>query len=74
MKIQQVLERYKQDDPLEQPKLAVLISVLKYIQLIANTEADKTVSDLLLIVFYYLLGVDEYTYHRTKDKWRTKQF
>ena len=74
--IKLLLSRFKQEDPPIQAKLAVPVTVPNYLCLkgIKGTERDKTVGDLALIAFYFLLRVGEYTYHKPSENRRTKQF
>lgn len=37
-------------------------------------QEKKTITDLSIIAFYYLLWVGKYTHHRVNNKRRTKQF
>ena len=75
--LQQLLEGYRREDPVSQPKLAIPLTVPRYLHLQGNTfgsEKEKAIGDFALIAFYYLLRVGEYTYHRPSDRRRTQQF
>jgi hypothetical protein len=74
--ISQLLEGYKRADPPAKPKLAIPIMVPEYIQITYTGKSDKhdAIGDLVIIAFYYLLRVGEYTYHKPSDKRRTQQF
>lgn len=63
--ISQLLEGYRQTNPPPESKLAVPLTVpnIMYLLRYAGNERDKCVDDFGLIAFYYLLQVDEYTYH-----------
>ena len=64
-------------DPPSQPKLAVPLTVPRYIfqnGALSTCPRTKVVGDLALIAFYYLLRVGEYTYHRLSDRRRTQHF
>ena len=64
-----MLKKFSDVDPPPKPKLAIQISTI-------NTIADKykfsvyhlTVADLIIIAFFYLLRVGEYTGATKKDK------
>jgi len=75
--LQQLLEGYRREDPVSQPKLAIPLTVPRYLHLQGNTfgsEKEKAIGDFALIAFYYLLRVGKYTYHRPSDRRRTQQF
>ena len=73
--IKLLLLRFKQENPAIQAKLAIPVSVPNYLYLkgIKGTQRDKTVGDLALIAFYFLLRVGKYTYHKPSDTCRTNQ-
>lgn len=74
--IGQLLEGYQRCNPPPVPQLVVPIDVPNTMYLLQQTgrERDKFVGDFCLITFYYLLRVDEYTYHNLSEKRRTQQF
>ena len=66
---------WKKDDPPTMKKLPVGIEVPEYISLCSlrptATEHERTAADLILIAFYYLLRIGEYTGKGTRNE--TKQ-
>ena len=40
----------------------------------SKSAKEKSIGDMTIIAFYFLLRVGEYTYHRPSEKRRTKQF
>lgn len=79
-RIAQMLKGFKKDDPPTLKKLPVEINIpAEYISLCSlrptATEIDKATADLILIAFYFLLRVGEYTIKDTKPNARqTVQF
>ena len=82
--IKQQLEGFRRDDPPAIPQLAVPSSLIRHIYETYATSSNAIVAataDLIIIAFYYLLRVGEYTKPRTvtingqiKRATRTKQF
>jgi hypothetical protein len=64
-RIQRMLDGWKKEDPPTLKMLPVEVDVPEYIASVARiptaTELDRTIGDLALIAFYYLLRVGEYT-------------
>jgi hypothetical protein len=65
-----LIKKFRDKDPLPQPKLAILISTItalsKNYRMTSHLEA---VTDLVIIAFFYLLRVGEYTTpHRARTK------
>ena len=76
-KISELLEAYRREDPPSTPKLAVPLSVPRYIlasNMAKPSAKARTIGDMVLIAFYFLLRVGEYTHHRPSENRRTKQF
>ena len=74
-KISELLESYRREDPPPTPKLAVPLSVPRF--MLINTYSSKSakaksIGDMAIIAFYFLLRVGEYTYHRPSENRRTK--
>ena len=74
-----MLEGWTQEDPPTLKKLPVEADIPEYIANIGYlqdaTEAQKAIGDLVLIAFYYLLRVGEYTTKATRNNSkRTVQF
>ena len=64
----------QQENPPNQPKLTVPLAVPQYLLLTAKDQEKQAITDLSIIVLYYLLRVGKHTCHKVKDKRRTKQF
>jgi len=64
-RIQEQLDGYRKEDPPTQKELPVEADVPEFLVALAMakgaTEKDKAVADLVMIAFYYLLRVGEYT-------------
>ena len=78
-RLSQMLEGWTQEDPPTLKKLPVEADIPEYIANIGYlqdaTEAQKAIGDLVLIAFYYLLRVGEYTTKATRNNSkRTVQF
>ena len=76
-KISELLESYQREDLPPTPKLAVPLSVPRFMLTTNYTSKSakaKTIGDMAVIAFYFLLRVGEYTYHRPSENRRTKQF
>ena len=69
---------FRNEDPVPVPELAVPVALPnKAYQLLSgptSTEKDNALGDLVLIGFYYLLRVGEYTTKKKKERRRTQQF
>ena len=69
---------FRKEDPIPVPEIAVPVTVPNHVwstrHHAAATHHDRTVGDLTLIAFYYLLRVGEYTSKRTNRVSRTVQF
>jgi hypothetical protein len=74
-RLAQMFEGWRKEDPPTQKKLPVGIDIPEYISLCSlrpwATELEKATADLILIAFYYLLRVGEYTTKGTRAQ--TKQ-
>ena len=76
-KISELLESYRREDPPPTPKLAVPLSVPRFMLMnnySSKSAKEKSTGDMTIIAFYFLLRVGEYTYHRPSEKRQTKQF
>lgn len=78
-RLAQMLAGFRKDDPPTIKKLPVEVDIPEYIALCslrpAATEHEKATADLILIAFYYLLWVGEYTMKGTRnDSKQTIQF
>jgi hypothetical protein len=75
---QRLLGRYKLDDPVPKPQLALPVATIAHAAAPAtcpsSTPKAKAVSDLITIAFFYLLRVGEYTFNRRLHVTRTQQF
>ena len=64
-RLTQILDGWKKEDPPTLKKLPVEVDIPEYIatsgNTITSTEMERAVGDLVLIAFYYLLRVGEYT-------------
>ena len=64
-RLTQILDGWKKEDPPTLKKLPVEVDIPEYIASLGNTitssEVERAVGDLVLIAFYYLLRVGEYT-------------
>ncbi len=64
-RLAQIMTGWKKEDPPTMKKLPIGINVLEYIALCSlrptATEHKRAAADLILIAFYYLLRVGEYT-------------
>ena len=72
--ITQQLEGYKRSDPPSRPQLAAPLHLIQFIlaQLSASPRPrDQALADSLVIAFYFLLRVGEYTYSNPTAKKRT---
>ncbi len=71
-RLAQMMTGWKKEDPPTIKKLPVGIDVPEYISLCSlrptATEHDKAAADLILIAFYYLLRVGEYTIKHTRNE------
>ena len=67
--ISQILEQIRGDNPPTQPKLAITLAVPIYLLVSAADRGAKAqaIADLVIIVFFFLLHVREYTYHKTSE-------
>ena len=74
-RLAQMMDGWRKEDPPTIKKLPVGIDVPEYISLCSlrplATEHDRAAADLILIAFYYLLRVGEYTMKSTRNN--TKQ-
>ena len=71
------LETYRRQDPPSKPKLALPVSALKHIrQQSQHSQSPKAlaIADLIIIAWFYLLRVGEYTYSKPSQKKRTTPF
>ena len=76
-KISELLKSSQQEDSSPTPKLAVPLMVPRHMfgsNCKSKSAKAQTIGDMSLIAFYFLLRVDEYTYHQPSDNRRTKQF
>lgn len=75
--LRQQLEGYTREDPPPTPRLAVPVDVPRLLyangQLSTNPKT-RTIGQLAIVGFFFLLRVGEYTYHREADTRRTHQF
>jgi hypothetical protein len=56
------MKKFKDDDPPPQPKLAILVSTIWQIAMKYKfCVHHKAVADLVVVAFFYLLWVGEYT-------------
>ena len=64
-RLSQMLDGWKQEDPPTLKKLPVEADIPEYIATMGYqpgaSECERTIGDLVLIAFYYLLRVGEYT-------------
>jgi hypothetical protein len=70
--ISRLLKKYNDEDPLPEPKLAIPISTIT--EIAENywwSTHLSAVADLVIIAFFYLLGVREYTSPANPQKKRT---
>ena len=81
--VERLIEGYRRADPPAVPQLALPVKVPRHIlkQSTTGTNKEKTIAELGVIAFYYLLRVGEYTHPRTvtrngttKKTTRTVQF
>lgn len=75
--MKQQVECYRRQDPPPQRKLAVPISVPHHLVLLgihSGIPKLQALGDLILIAFYFLLRVGEYTYSPPKRRTRTQRF
>ncbi len=74
-RLAQMMAGWKKEDPPTMKKLPVGIDVPEYISLCSlrptSTEHDRAAADLILIAFYYLLRIGEYTGKGSRNE--TKQ-
>ncbi len=74
-RLAQMMDGWRKEDPPTIKKLPVGIDIPEYISLCSlrplATEHDRAAADLILIAFYYLLRVGEYTMKSTRNN--TKQ-
>lgn len=78
-RLSQMLDGWRKEDPPTQKKLPIEVDIPEYIATQAShpsaTEAERTTGDLILIAFYYLLRVGEYTMKSSRnDTKQTIQF
>jgi hypothetical protein len=60
--ISRLLKSYQDEDPAPQPKLAVPVSTIDTVShLYRWSEHQSAIADLIVIAFFYLLRVGEYT-------------
>ena len=70
--IARLLKKFKDDDPPPQPKLAIPVSTIQKIITKYNfSPHHSAVADLVLVAFFYLLRVGEYTVSRSSRPKRT---
>ena len=74
-RLQQMYEGWRKEDPPTTKQLPVKADVPKYLASIGwgsgGTELDRTIGDLVLVAFYYMLRIAEYTVKGTRNS--TKQ-
>lgn len=71
-RLSQMLDSWRKEDPPTQKKLPIEVDIPEYIAMQAShpsaMEAERTMGDLILIAFYYLLRVGEYTMKSSRNE------
>ena len=62
--VERLIEGFHREDPPPVPQLAVPVTVPQELQRAAKSVKQRTVADLSIIAFYFLLRVGEYTHPR----------
>ena len=72
-----LLKTYKDEDPAPKPQLALPVHAIQFtcqMYWADNTARSQATADLIVVAFFFLLRVGEYTFPTTQKKRRTTQF
>ena len=75
--IARLLKTFRDEDPAPQPKLALPVHAIRTTCTVysrENTSISHAISDLIIVAFFFLLRVGEYTFPKGTRRKRTTQF